>query len=90
MALNCTQWPDADWLTMDCCQTGHQDGHKAAGDGFYSAQAGGGDIPMWLGRSCYLPVRQMYAAKQQPVIDLEPHYENMHEWFDVSACLELY
>lgn len=71
------QFPDADWLTLDCVQTGHTDFPHS--------------VPNWFSTSCYLPVRTMYknaekvkGGKLRPVIDLEPHYESTHHSFDVS------
>jgi hypothetical protein len=71
------QFPDADWLTLDCVQTGHTDFPHS--------------VPNWFSTSCYMPVRTMYknaekvkGGKLRPVIDLEPHYESTHHSFDVS------
>jgi len=71
------QFPDADWLSLDCIQTGHCDFPHA--------------VPNWFSTSSYLPVRKMYAnatpaGTPRPVIDLEPHYESTHHAFDVSSA----
>jgi hypothetical protein len=44
---------------------------------------------MWLGRSSYQAIRQMYETKHsdgvpRPCLDLEPHYENTHQHWSVS------
>jgi hypothetical protein len=44
-------------------------------------------MKMWQAKSSYVPVRRMYAAtrpdgRPRPVMDLEPHYEATHHWFN--------
>lgn len=94
-ALNSSEWPDADWLCLDGCQTGHHDGWKdtdikAPEEGASKAQSGAAPMPMWFARSSYIPIRKMYSArtkhgKPRPWMDLEPHYEMIHPGFDVSG-----
>ncbi|BEI82007.1 hypothetical protein CcaverHIS002_0211670 [Cutaneotrichosporon cavernicola] len=81
------QFPDADWLSFDCMQTGHYDGPmpERAGGGTESAQLGVTDS-LWYSKSSYIPMRKMYAARRRdgrprPVLDLEAHYESAHHWF---------
>lgn len=74
------QFPDAEWLSLDCVQSGHSD------ELMHPPSA---HIDMWFARNSYIPVRQMYShslpnGKPRPVIDLEPHYEATHYHFDVS------
>ncbi|KAL7418636.1 hypothetical protein Q5752_007094 [Cryptotrichosporon argae] len=93
------QFPDADWLAFDCVQSGHHDVKPPsngvdeaddAGSTGTDVQAGKGSVNMWKCRNSYEPVRKMYATprpdgKPRPVLDLEPHYENIHEWFNLNG-----
>ena len=91
------QFPDADWLSLDVVQTGHHDSQPPSAastassedDSEGHAQAGAGNMPMWLARSSYDPIRKMYSTPTpkggpRPVMDLEPHYENTHHFFSVG------
>lgn len=80
MALASAQFPDADWLSLDCVQSGHSE----AGMGW----------DMWSPTSSYLPIRQMYNTMKKdgtprPVIDLEPHYDNTPYGFQVCPGLRI-
>ncbi|WWD01007.1 hypothetical protein V866_007945 [Kwoniella sp. B9012] len=76
-AMASAQFPDADWLTLDCVQSGHMDVHP------FKSMNGS----MWQASNSYLPVRTMYSTmrpngKPRPVIDLEGHYEATHHAFN--------
>jgi hypothetical protein len=73
------QFPQSNWLSLDCIQTGHGDRHD-------NPEV---KINMWQGTKPYVPVRMMYDTLRpdgtpRPVIDLEPHYESTHYMFNVS------
>lgn len=76
-------------------QTGHYDSQPlsftADGDNTEAnAQAGAGDLPLWFARSSYVPLRKMYDNRPiRPVMDLEPHYENTHHFFNVSNLVAM-
>ncbi|ORY25529.1 hypothetical protein BCR39DRAFT_543890 [Naematelia encephala] len=91
------QFPDADWLTMDACQSGH---YNAASrprvdeeeKGVAGSQTGVSSsdprcLPhLWRAVSSYEPIRKMYNTPRpdghpRPVVDLEAHYENTRHWF---------
>jgi len=94
-ASSSAQFPDVDWLSLDVVQTGHHDSgspdiENAPKVGEVHAQTGAGNLSMWYARSCYVPIRKMYATprpdgKPRPVMDLEPHYENTHHFFNVRG-----
>jgi hypothetical protein len=69
-------------------QTGHHDSgspdaENAPKVGEVHAQTGAGNLS-------YVPIRKMYATSRpdgtpRPVMDLEPHYENTHHFFNVRV-----
>lgn len=90
------QFPTSDWLTLDACQTGHQDisnPRRPAPTGTTDAPPSGQTnasskpaLQMWQAKSSYVPIRRMYSTPKpdghpRPVLDLEPHYEATHHWF---------
>ena len=77
------QFPGAEWLSLDCVQSGHHDGYPPG----QTEGQGGGKMPKWQSSSPYAPIRRMFDAveRTQPVIDLEAHYESTHHWFMVRA-----
>ncbi|KAK1925242.1 hypothetical protein DB88DRAFT_257238 [Papiliotrema laurentii] len=89
------QFPDASWLSLDACQSGHYNTAwrpVLPGDKLDNGQTGSVvDDPkllphLWRAMSSYVPIRKMYATprpdgRPRPVLDLEPHYENTHHWF---------
>lgn len=89
------QFPNADWLSLDVIQTGHHDSavppsdvEAGEDDEEEHAQTGAGGLDMWFARSSYVPIRRMYSTprpdgRPRPVMDLEPHYENTHHFFNV-------
>ncbi len=93
IATGSSQFPNTDWLSMDACQTGHQDASNprrpapgAPNPASDSAQSGQSSLQMWQAKSSYVPIRRMYSnlrpdGQPRPVLDLEPHYEATHHWF---------
>ncbi|KAK4687589.1 hypothetical protein P7C73_g2529, partial [Tremellales sp. Uapishka_1] len=60
---------DRSWLVLDGCQSGHAD------------LEWGGDLPFesWKAMSSHIPITAMWTSTPtRPVIDLESHYEGMH------------
>lgn len=74
-AMASAQFPDADWLSLDCVQSGHLDIHPLPHMQQHT----------WQGTSSYGPVRTMFEKNKRCVIDLEGHYEATHHAFDVSC-----
>lgn len=89
------QFPDSEWVTLDCVQTGHWNSIPETKNSEAGTQAGGGPgglLRHWSGSACYEPIRKMYNTMcpkglPRPVIDLEPHYEATHHSFDLARPL---
>lgn len=82
------QFPDAEWLSLDCVQTGHWNTPGGADVDPTKEQA----LLHWRGSSPYEAIRKMYNNPRsdgtpRPVIDLEAHYEATHHAFTYDLPL---
>jgi hypothetical protein len=92
MATSSAQFPEAEWLTLDCAQSGHYNGRLPGTSGDGQAGGFGDEFSIWQGSGPYEPIRAMFATvgpngKPRPVLDLEAHYEALHHWFSYKEKL---